>query len=102
MAEQKATNVTFHAHTITRDDRWKLIRYPQVNRTQLFDLRNDPHEIHDLSGKIEFATMVADLTSRLEASLKAYGDECPLTVDNPNPAEWSPPAKGNEAQSSTK
>ena len=25
MAEQKATNVTFHAHTITREDRWKLI-----------------------------------------------------------------------------
>ena len=25
MAEQKATNVTFHAHTITREDRWKLM-----------------------------------------------------------------------------
>ena len=25
MAEQKATNVTWHAHTITRDDRWKLM-----------------------------------------------------------------------------
>ncbi len=27
-----------------RDDRWKLIRYPKINRTQLFDLQNDPHE----------------------------------------------------------
>lgn len=26
------------------DGRWKLIRYPQVNRTQLFDLRTDPHD----------------------------------------------------------
>lgn len=25
MAEQKATNVTWHAHSITRDDRWKLM-----------------------------------------------------------------------------
>ena len=25
-----------------RDDRWKLIRYPQINRTQLFDLQADP------------------------------------------------------------
>jgi adenylylsulfate kinase len=25
MAEQKATNVTWHAHTITREDRWKLM-----------------------------------------------------------------------------
>ena len=28
---------------------WKLIRYPQVRKTQLFDLANDPHELHDLS-----------------------------------------------------
>ena len=24
------------------DDRWKLIAYPQINKVQLFDLRNDP------------------------------------------------------------
>ncbi|NJN05795.1 MAG: hypothetical protein HC814_04685 [Rhodobacteraceae bacterium] len=24
-----------------RDDRWKLIRYPQVDVTQLFDIKND-------------------------------------------------------------
>ena len=27
-----------------RDDRWKLIRYPQVDTTQLFDLQADPCE----------------------------------------------------------
>lgn len=32
-----------------RDDRWKLIVYPQVQRTQLFDLQTDPWEMHDLS-----------------------------------------------------
>ena len=32
-----------------RDDRWKLIRYPQVDKTQLFDLQNDPDELKDLS-----------------------------------------------------
>jgi arylsulfatase A-like enzyme len=25
-----------------RDDRWKLIRYPLVDKTQLFDLSRDP------------------------------------------------------------
>ena len=25
-----------------RDDRWKLIRYPQIDHAQLFDLDNDP------------------------------------------------------------
>src|SRR5207248_4201463 len=27
-----------------RDDRWHLIVYPHINKTQLFDLDNDPHE----------------------------------------------------------
>ncbi len=31
-----------------RNDRWKLIHYPKINRTQLFDLHNDPHECSDL------------------------------------------------------
>ena len=32
-----------------RDDRWKLIRYPHINKSQLFDLANDPDEMSDLS-----------------------------------------------------
>jgi arylsulfatase A-like enzyme len=32
-----------------RDERWKLIIYPQVHETQLFDLRTDPGEMHDLA-----------------------------------------------------
>ncbi len=32
-----------------RDDRWKLIVYPQINKTQLFDLANDPAERVDLA-----------------------------------------------------
>ena len=75
-----------------RDDRWKLIRYPQINKTQLFDLRNDPFERSDLAGKSKSAAKVQDLTARLERSLKAYGDKCALTVPNPKPAAWSPPA----------
>lgn len=39
-----------------RDERWKLIRYPYVDRTQLFDLQNDPDETknrpHSLSTRI--------------------------------------------------
>jgi N-sulfoglucosamine sulfohydrolase-like protein len=34
-----------------RDDRWKLIRYPLIDKTQLFDLQADPHEMTDLAGK---------------------------------------------------
>ena len=49
-----------------RDDRWKLIRYPQVDKTQLFDLRNDPHEVTNLADKPEHAARVAELTALLK------------------------------------
>jgi arylsulfatase A-like enzyme len=76
-----------------RDERWKLIRYPEVSRTQLFDLRIDPQERNDLFGKSESAAKAAELTARLEAALKEYGDQCPLVVADPKPAAWTPPAK---------
>ncbi len=80
-------------HRAIRDDRWKLIRYPLVNRTQLFDLQNDPLERNDLFGKSDSTAKIAELTMRLETTLKQYGDKCLLTVDNPKPAEWTPPSK---------
>ena len=33
-----------------RTERWKLIHYPQIDRTQLFDLAGDPHELTDPGG----------------------------------------------------
>ena len=74
-----------------RDDRWKLIRYPQIDKTQLFDLQHDPFELHDLAGRPESHARVEDLLSRLETALRRYGDTCPLTVSKPKPAAWSPP-----------
>jgi len=76
-----------------RDDRWKLIRYPQINKTQLFDLQEDPIELHDLASESKSAGKLQDLTSRLEKTLKEYGDKCALTVPDPKPAAWSPPAQ---------
>jgi arylsulfatase A-like enzyme len=73
-----------------RDDRWKLIRYPQINRTQLFDLQNDPFETKDLAIDSSHAGKVKELTTQLEKALTDYGDDCPLTVDKPQPAAWSP------------
>ena len=75
-----------------RGDRWKLIRYPQINKTQLFDLQNDPFETKDLASDSSQASKVKDLTAQLEKALKDYGDNCPLIVSNPQPAAWSPPA----------
>ena len=74
-----------------RNDRWKLIRYTLVDRTQLFDLSVDPHELNNLAGKPEYADKVAALTAALQREMDTYGDATPLTVANPQPADWTPP-----------
>jgi arylsulfatase A-like enzyme len=76
-----------------RDDRWKLIRYPQVNVTQLFDLQNDPHEMHDLAADPQYAGKIRELTALLKKEMDAYGDTCPLEIAHPKPAAWTPPYK---------
>ena len=79
-----------------RDDRWKLIRYPLIDKTQLFELQADPHEMADLAGKPEYAGKIKELTALLEKTRREYGDTAPLHVANPSPSAWTPPAPGNE------
>jgi arylsulfatase A-like enzyme len=76
-----------------RDERWKLIRYPRIDRTQLFDLASDPHEMRDLAQDPAHAERITALLATLGTELPALGDEAPLVVDAPQPAEWQPPQK---------
>ncbi len=77
-----------------RDTRWKLIRYPLVNRTQLFDLQADPDEITNLAERPEHAGKVRELLALLAAQQREFGDAAALTVAEPKPADWTPPARG--------
>lgn len=77
-----------------RDDRWKLIRYPQINKSQLFDLKNDPHEIHDLASDPSQAKQIERLMALMADWQKQLGDTLPLTSANPKDATFVPPAKG--------
>ncbi|UCD51947.1 MAG: sulfatase-like hydrolase/transferase [Phycisphaerales bacterium] len=70
-----------------RDDRWKLIRYPLINKTQLFDLRNDPRETKDLSGDPAHAQRIESMTAQLRQWQGRLGDKQPLTSDSPERAE---------------
>jgi len=44
-----------------RDDRWKVIRYPKINRAQLFDLRADPLETNNLAATPKLNEMLRRL-----------------------------------------
>ena len=50
-----------------RNDRWKLIYYPHLDLTQLFDLQRDPWEQNDLSGDAGAQGTVTNLREQLEA-----------------------------------
>jgi arylsulfatase A-like enzyme len=71
-----------------RDDRWKLLVYPQVNKVQLFDLRNDPAERKDLAPDPAHAAEVERLTALLKDWQKKLGDALPLGADQPEPLEF--------------
>jgi len=70
-----------------RRGNWKLLRYPQVNRTQLFDLAADPVETKDLSTDPAHAARVKELLALMAEQQGLFGDTQPLDAPNPKPAE---------------
>ncbi|HIG05664.1 MAG TPA: DUF4976 domain-containing protein, partial [Planctomycetes bacterium] len=57
-----------------RVGRWKLIHYPAIGRTQLFDLQDDPQETTDLSDHPDHQETRLDLLLQLEAERVAAAD----------------------------
>jgi arylsulfatase A-like enzyme len=93
-AEPARAELIFAYRNIQRaivQNRWKLIRYPLVDQTQLFDLQADPLEKINLAQAPEQAARVAELTKLLAKEMARAGDSAPLTVPDPSPAAWSPP-----------
>jgi arylsulfatase A-like enzyme len=70
-----------------RNERWKLIRYPKIDHTQLFDLKNDPHELHNLAENPSQADRVKKMLRLLARYQQKMGDDLPLTVANPGPKQ---------------
>jgi len=57
----------------------KMIVYPQIQRTQVFDIENDPWEMHDLSNDPASAGVRSELTQQLKQLQAELGDK--LTLD---------------------
>jgi arylsulfatase A-like enzyme len=76
-----------------RDERYKLIRYPQVNVTQLFDLQNDPDELNNLADRAEQAQRISQLTAEMQRWQQELGDSTPMVVEQPQSPRWDPSQK---------
>jgi choline-sulfatase len=56
----------------------KLIVYPVARETQLFDLKKDPWEMHNLAEKPEHAAVKRALLERLHRFQRELEDDLPL------------------------
>src|SRR5439155_21914411 len=74
-----------------RDERWKLIRYPQINLSQLFDLREDPDERHDLAGDPAQQARIEQMLGLLRDWQRRLGDAAPLSSEAPRPRTVTAP-----------
>lgn len=70
-----------------RHGHWKLIRYPKVDVTQLFDLRSDPSETVNLADDPDYSDTVRRMMQRLQRQQKRFHDDLALRVDRPQPAQ---------------
>ena len=66
----------FQRSVRTHDHR--LIVYPQAGRMQLFDLREDPREVHDQSANPRYAKVKSKLLERLREHQRELGDPRPV------------------------
>jgi choline-sulfatase len=61
-----------------RVGQYKLILYPQIKKVLLYDVENDPLEMHDLASKENSKPVIARLVKRLKELQTETGDELDL------------------------
>lgn len=70
---------------MVRDEQWKLIKFNVAGQKHaiLFDLKNDPEELHNLAGDTAHAATLARLEGLLNEVRKQLGDPVDFDFDNP-------------------
>ncbi|MCS7024658.1 MAG: sulfatase-like hydrolase/transferase [Bryobacteraceae bacterium] len=59
---------------MTRDERWKLIWYPKIDRYQLFDLQRDPWELEDFASRPSHRPQLERLKRQLAELQNEFDD----------------------------
>ena len=75
-----------------RDQRYKLICYPPINKQQLFDLATDPDELQDLAADPSQQGRLQMLLTEMSRWQRELGDAVPLTTATPRAEKFVPPA----------
>ena len=57
-----------------RDEKWKLIFYPQIKVTQLYNLKEDPNELNNLALNSLYKTRVKEMMNLLKYNLEINND----------------------------
>jgi arylsulfatase A-like enzyme len=105
--KKKIRNTLYTAYRNTvravRDEEWKLIRYPQIDHTQLFNLIQDPEEINNLAKVSKYKSQLNNMMELLEKEHHDTDDTLnlnPRVIQNKNydyttlkqkPDRWQPP-----------
>ena len=67
-------------------DGWKLIYYPSIKKTRLYNLKADPLEKNDLAGNPEYASKITELEAAMEQLRTQFND--PLDFEDPK-GSWN-------------
>jgi N-acetylglucosamine-6-sulfatase len=66
-----------------RTDEWKLVRYPNIrDLDEMYDLKSDPYELHNLAQNTKYAAKATELSTELDRLMRETN-----YVDPPNPAK---------------
>lgn len=90
--EVRSSLFTSYRNTVraVRDEQWKLVRYPERDYTQLFDLKHDPLELNNLAEKPELAAKKEELFTLMKKWQTEFGDTTTLTAPVIKPMQYDP------------
>ena len=71
------------AQRMVQQNGFKLILYPRIKKSLLFDTRRDPLEMHDLSDHPDMAAQAKSLFAKLQQLQRQTGDQLDLTETFP-------------------
>ena len=78
------------------DGTWKILKFPHINKTELYNIKKDPYEINDLANDPKYTKIIKLMMEKLKTEQKIYGDIAPLSVKKPQKAKFKVPKKINK------